>query len=133
VKLQEERKFETIDNGLRALLPEIWVDYFLKRLCIDAKKKMCEMSKTERNAIKSLLKSMSFEISGHRSLNEGIVTQGGIHLSQIDPITFVCKSIPNLYFAGEVLDLHAETGGYNIQAAFTGGALSARDVVSRCE
>jgi hypothetical protein len=54
-----------------------------------------------------------------------------VHLSEINPQTFQCKSFTNLYLAGEVLDLHAETGGYNIQAAFTGGALSARDIAQR--
>lgn len=131
LSLQDERGKEAVESGLRALLPQVWIDYLLKRLNIDGQKKLLELSKTEKTLLKTTLKSLRFEISGHRSLNEGIVTQGGVHLSQVDPITFVCKSIENLYFAGEVLDLHAETGGYNIQAAFTGGSLAARDVVTR--
>lgn len=129
--LQNERGKEAVETGLRALLPQVWIDYLLKRLVIDPQKKMLELSKAEKTLLKATLKSLRFEISGHRSLNEGIVTQGGVHLSQVNPITFACKSIENLYFAGEVLDLHAETGGYNIQAAFTGGSLAARDVVAR--
>jgi predicted Rossmann fold flavoprotein len=129
--LQNERAKESVENALRGILPQVWIDYLLKRLNIDGQKKMIELGKSEKILVRNTLKNLHFEISGHRSLNEGIVTQGGVHLSQVDPITFACKSIPNLYFAGEVLDLHAETGGYNIQAAFTGGTLAARDVVSK--
>lgn len=131
ITLQNERGKESVENALRGILPQVWIDYLLKRLNIDGQKKMIGLAMSEKVLIRNTLKNLHFDISGHRSLNEGIVTQGGIHLSQVDPITFACKAIPNLYFAGEVLDLHAETGGYNIQAAFTGGSLAARNVVSK--
>jgi predicted Rossmann fold flavoprotein len=129
--LKIERKKDNYKNALRSLLPSAWVEYFLLNLGYDENQIMENMPKEERKQIKVMLKCVPLVINGYRKLSEGIVTQGGVHLSEINPKTFQCKSFTNLYLAGEVLDLHAETGGYNIQAAFTGGALSARDIAQR--
>jgi hypothetical protein len=75
------------------------------------------------------MKHFTVKISGYRSFEEAIVTQGGVHLKEIEPATLRSKYIPNLYFAGEVLDLAADTGGYNLQAAFSTGWCAAEGII----
>jgi predicted flavoprotein YhiN len=72
------------------------------------------------------LKDFQFEITGHRPLAEAIITAGGVNLAEIDPRTLGSRKIQGLFFAGEVLDLDADTGGYNLQAAFSTGWLAGK-------
>ena len=72
------------------------------------------------------LKSLSIDIKGFRPLNEAIVTQGGVKTSEINPSTMESKIVKGLYFAGEVIDVDAYTGGYNLQIAFSTGALAGK-------
>jgi predicted flavoprotein YhiN len=67
------------------------------------------------------LKDLRFNVIGHRSFRQAIITAGGVDLKQVDPRSMASRLVPGLYFAGEVLDLDADTGGYNLQAAFSTG------------
>ena len=79
----------------------------------------------------NLLKELRFEVTGHGSWEEAIVTAGGVSLKDIDPRTMASKKIDNLYFAGEVIDLDANTGGYNLQIAFSTGWLAGESAARR--
>ena len=81
-------------------------------------------SKEQRGALVDILKGLELEIKGFRPLNEAIVTQGGVKTNEINPSTMESKKIKGLYFAGEVIDVDAYTGGYNLQIAFSTGALA---------
>ena len=74
--------------------------------------------------MRTWLKDFRFQITGHRSFDQAIITAGGIDLSEVDPRTMASHLIDGLYFAGEVLDIDADTGGYNLQAAFSTGWLA---------
>jgi len=77
------------------------------------------------------LKDFRLEVTRHRSFNEAIVTAGGVSTQEVDPATLQSRLIKGLYFAGEVLDLDADTGGYNLQAAFSTGWLAGRSAAQR--
>jgi hypothetical protein len=78
----------------------------------------------QRKKLRHWLKHFCVQISAHRPLEEAIVTAGGVDVREVDPRTMQSRKIPGLYFAGEVLDLQADTGGYNLQAAFSTGWLA---------
>jgi hypothetical protein len=82
------------------------------------------MSGKERKAIVSLLKDLKFTITGHRGFKEAVITAGGVALDEINPKTLESKLKKGLYFAGEVINLDANTGGYNLQIAFSTGWLA---------
>ena len=77
------------------------------------------------------MKSMKLTITGTRPIEEAIVTAGGISVKEVNPSTMESKKVAGLYFAGEVLDIHAFTGGYNLQAAFSTGHLAAESAAGR--
>jgi predicted flavoprotein YhiN len=79
----------------------------------------------------SWLKDFRFEIRGHRSFSQAIVTAGGVHTREVDPRSMESRKVAGLYFAGEVLDVDADTGGYNLQAAFSTGWLAGRSAARR--
>lgn len=95
---------------------------------IDKYKKCNAITKEERHAILDITKSMKIKISGTRGFDEAIITHGGISLKDIDPKTMESKLVKNLYFAGEVLDLDAFTGGFNLQIAFSTGYAAGQTV-----
>ena len=95
---------------------------------IDPDKKVNEISKGEREGLVNLLKKLPVTLNGTRQWNEAIVTKGGISTKDINPSTMESKIIKNLYFAGEVLDLDALTGGYNLQIAWSTGALAGKSI-----
>ena len=78
----------------------------------------------ERNRFVDVLKGMTFEIASTRSFNEAIITQGGINVKDINPATMESKLVQGLFFAGEVIDIDALTGGYNLQLAWSTGYLA---------
>ena len=86
--------------------------------------KVNEITKEQRKAFVETLKSLSLEVTGFRPIREAIVTQGGICVNEINPSTMESKKIKGLYFAGEIIDVDAYTGGYNLQIAFSTGALA---------
>jgi hypothetical protein len=93
-------------------------------LNLDPEKECSQVSAKERKQIKNLLKSLEFPISSHRSFAEAIITSGGISTKEISPNTMESKIVSGLYFAGEIIDLDAETGGYNLQIAYSTGWLA---------
>ncbi len=111
-------------NIFRNWLPSSMIPVFIELLEIDPEKECHQVTSAERKKIRFLLKNLSFNITGHRSFKEAIITAGGISLNEISPKTMESKLVKGLYFAGEVIDLDAETGGYNLQIAYSTGWLA---------
>jgi predicted Rossmann fold flavoprotein len=118
-----KRQFQTI---LKDLLPRKLIPVCIELVGIPARKPAHQISTGERQHLRTWLKDFRLSISGHRSFKEAIVTAGGVDLREIDPRTMGSKLVDGLYFAGEVLDLDADTGGYNLQAAFSTGWLAGK-------
>lgn len=108
---------------LSTLLPSSFILFFMKKSKI-SNKKMSEISKSERNLIITLLKKFDFTIKSLDNINVSIITSGGVDIKQINAKTCESKLQPNLYFIGEVLDVDALTGGYNLQIAWSTGYLA---------
>ncbi len=121
------RAGEPAASVLRALLPREMVQVCLEANGIDPKKPAGEISNQERRALRTWLKDFRLTVTGHRSFDEAIVTAGGVDLREIDPRTMESRMTRGLFIAGELLDLHADTGGYNLQAAFSTGWLAGQD------
>lgn len=111
-------------NSLNELLPQKLIPFVINMSNIPENKKVNEITKEERKKIVSILKDFSFELDGLRPLEEGIVTKGGIDVKEIDPSTMKSKIINNLSFCGEIIDVDAFTGGYNVQIAFSTGVIA---------
>ena len=95
---------------------------------IDPDKKINEISKEERQQFVHLIKNLPLTITGTRSFAEAIITQGGVKVKEINPSTMESKKISGLYFAGEVLDVDAVTGGFNLQVAWSTGYLAGSSI-----
>ena len=121
--LNEQGK-KKIGNIFRGLLPASMIPVFLEILKLDPQKEGHQITSKERKQIRNLLKNMRFNIRGHRSFKEAIITAGGVSTKEIVPKTMESKLISGLYFAGEMINLDAETGGYNLQIAFSTGWLA---------
>jgi hypothetical protein len=113
-----------LSSVLRGLLPSSMVPVFIELLDFDDQRQINSVTKEERAKLISLLKAFPFTITGLRDYNEAIVTQGGVSVKDIDPSTLKCKNINGLSFVGEVLDLDAFTGGFNLQIAWSTGYLA---------
>ncbi len=113
-----------IGNIFRNWLPASMVPVFIEMLELDPDKECHQISGKERKQIWHLLKNMRFEISHNRSFKEAIITAGGVITNEIRPKTMESKLVSGLYFAGEMIDLDAETGGYNLQIAYSTGWLA---------
>ena len=125
-------KNRTMENALTDLLPRSMIPVILRRLEIDAELQANSLTRQKRRALVELLKAFSVEITGKRPVAEAIITSGGIKVSEIDPKTMQSKLIPGLYFAGEVIDCDAYTGGFNLQIAWA-TAFAAGMAVSTAE
>ena len=97
------------------------VPVFLEMAQIPPEKKVREISRQERHRMTELMKGLTMNIRGVRGFEEAIITRGGVHVKEINPATMESKKIKNVYFAGELLDVDAETGGYNLQIAWSTG------------
>lgn len=117
------RQFHTL---LKSLLPQLLIPVCIDLTGIPAEKLGHQITSEERRRLRSWLKDFRLEVSGHRPLSEAIITAGGVALRDVDPRTMASRRVPGLYFAGELLDLDADTGGYNLQAAFSTGWLAGR-------
>jgi predicted Rossmann fold flavoprotein len=113
-------------NLLKELLPLKMIDVFVARSGIPADKPGHQISAEERLRVRELLHDFRLAIVGHRPLEEAIVTAGGVDTRQVDPRTMASRLVKGLYFAGEVLNVQADTGGYNLQAAFSTGYVAGR-------
>lgn len=111
-------------NALNDLLPSKIIYPFLDRTNIDTNKKVNQLTRDERETVLSLLKEYNFTVSDYASFDQGIVTSGGVDVNQIKPSTMESKLIEGLYFAGEVIDVDAYTGGFNLHIAFATGYLA---------
>lgn len=110
-----------LGNIFRNWLPSSMIPVFIELLEIDSEKECHQVSASERKKIRYLLKNLRFKITGHRSFKEAIITAGGIPTKEIYPKTMESKFVKGLYLAGEIIDLDAETGGYNLQIAWSTG------------
>ena len=113
-----------LKNALDKLLLRALIPVVIEKSGLDGDKKVNELTKEERRILGHTIKYMPFSIIGLRSWDEAIVTKGGVSVKEIDPGTMESKLIGGLYFAGEVLDLDALTGGFNLQIAWSTGYLA---------
>ena len=114
----EMYKNRSMENALTDLLPRSMIPVVLRRLEIDPEMQANSLTKQKRRAMVELLKAFSVEITGKRPVAEAIITSGGVKVSEIDPKTMESKIVPGLYFAGEIIDCDAYTGGFNLQIAW---------------
>ncbi len=117
-------------NSLDALLPKKLIPYVVEVSGIPPRKKVNTITKEERLGFARLLKSLEFEVVGTRPIDEAIVTSGGVSVKEINPKTMMSKLVEDLYFAGEVIDVDALTGGYNLHIAMATGALAGASAAS---
>lgn len=120
----EEMKNKSLSNSLDKLLPKSLIPVVISLSGIEPERKVHEIRKEERKALVNLLKNFTLTLTGLRGFNEAIITHGGINVKEIDPGTMESKLINNLYFAGEILDVDAVTGGFNLQIAWSTGYLA---------
>lgn len=121
--LQEGAR-QQVRTALHALLPARLLEIVLERAQINGALPVGELSKPMRLRLVETLKALPLTVSGARGLNEAVVTRGGVRLKDVNASTMESKLVRGLYFAGEVLDLDATTGGYNLQIAWSTGALA---------
>ena len=117
----EEFKNKEFKNSLNKLLPQKLIPVIIELSGINENKKVNEITKVERQKLVNLLKKFEIIINGFRPVEEAIVTAGGIDIKQINPKTMESKIIKGLYFAGEIIDVDAYTGGFNLQIAYSTG------------
>lgn len=122
-----ENKNRDLINSLQALLPQKLIEVVINRSGIDGRTKCNSITKKQREALLSVLKNFTVEINDFRSLNEAIVTRGGVSVKEINPKTMESKIVKGLFFAGEVIDVDAYTGGFNLQIAFATARLAAEN------
>lgn len=115
-------------NSLDDLLPKKLIPIIIKRSMIKEDKKVNKITKEERKRLTSLIKEFTLSVKGLRPIEEAIVTAGGVDTKEIDPSTMKSKIINNLSFAGEVIDVDAFTGGYNVQIALSTGYISGSNI-----
>lgn len=115
---------------LKLLLPNKIIPYFLRLTNIKGEQKIKHLNKQEIKNITDLLKDFRLKISSLSDFSHAIITSGGVDIKEINPQTMESKLIPGLFFAGEVIDLDAETGGYNLQAAFSTAYVAGKSVIN---
>lgn len=115
----DEQKNKSFKNSLDKLLPKKLIPVIIDLCGVNPEKKVNEISKSERLKLVTLLKNFELTLTGLRGFNEAIVTQGGVNVKEINPATCESKIIKNVYYVGEVLDVDAVTGGFNLQIAWS--------------
>ena len=120
-------------NALGALLPSKMIEPFIDYVGIPERKKVNLITKEERKRIGAALKSLKIPITRPRPIEEAIITSGGVSVKEISPKTMESKLVPNLYFAGEIIDVDAYTGGFNLQIAFSTGYLAGKSAAEKYE
>ena len=114
-------KNKMFKNSLDKLLPQKMINPIIELSEVDAEKKVNEITKKEREKLVEVIKNLKLTIKGFRPIEEAIITSGGINIKEINPSTMESKKISGLYFAGEVIDVDAYTGGFNLQIAYSTG------------
>ena len=123
-----ENRNSYFKNSLSRLLPAKMIPVIVELSEIDEKKQVNNITKEERNRLVNLLKGLTFKVESLRGFNEAIITKGGVSVKEINPGTMEAKKVKGLFFAGEVLDLDAVTGGYNLQIAWSTGYLAGMEI-----
>ena len=124
-----KKQFQTL---LKGLLPQKLIPVCVSQVGIPAEKVCNQITAKERKRLRAWLKDFRLTVTGHRGYRQAIVTAGGVALDEVDPRTMASRRVAGLYLAGEVLDLDADTGGYNLQAAFSTGWLAGRSAAQYC-
>ena len=124
----EEQKNTCVGNALSAVLPRSLIPVMLRLAELPGERKCHSVSKEQRRRLGALLKRLPLTVSGFRPLSEAIVTAGGVSVREISASTMESKLVSGLYFAGEVLDVDAYTGGFNLQIAFSTGTLAGETI-----
>lgn len=119
-----ENQNKIFENSLNKLLPSKMISSVIKLSGIDPGKRVNLITRQERNTLVKLLKEFPVHIIGNRGYNEAIITRGGVSVKEINPSTMESKRIKGLYFAGEMIDVDAYTGGFNLQIAWSTGHLA---------
>lgn len=127
----EENKNKQFKNVLGGLFPAKLIPVMIEKSGIDAEKKVHEITKEERTAFVQLIKDLQLNITGTRSYSEAVITKGGITTKEVNPSTMESKKVGGLYFAGEILDLDALTGGFNLQIAWSTGWLAGQSAAEK--
>lgn len=117
----EQEKNRQFKNSLGRLLPAKMIPVVLRRSGISPEKQVNEITRQERANLVECIKAMEFTITGLRPFSEAVITQGGVCVKEVNPSTMESKKMPGLFFAGEVLDVDAVTGGFNLQIAWSTG------------
>lgn len=117
----EQEKNKEFKNSLNGLLPSKMIEPMIELSGIDRNKKVNSITKIERKNLVKLLKNFEITLRGFRPIEEAIITSGGISTKEIDPKTMESKLVQGLYFAGEIIDVDAYTGGFNLQIAYSTG------------
>lgn len=123
-----ENQNRNFSNALGELLPSKMIPIVVKRSAITPDLKVNSITREQRKNLVNLMKNFEVKISGFRPISEAIITSGGIKVSEIDPATMKSKLVKDLYFAGEIIDVDAHTGGYNLQIAFSTGYAAAQGI-----
>ena len=123
----DEFKNKDFINSLSKLLPQKIIEPLVMLSDIDGRKKVNEITREERRSFLSLLKAIPLTVTGTRPVSEAIVTKGGISVKEINPSTMESKIVKGLFFAGEIIDVDAYTGGFNLQIAFSTGYVAGQN------
>ena len=127
----EQFKNKHIINALDELLPKALIPVIIRLSQIPEHKAVNSITKEERHALIKTIKELTVSVKGFRPIDEAIITSGGIKVSEINPSTMESKIIENLYFAGEIIDVDAYTGGFNLQIAYSTGYLAAISILEK--
>ena len=127
----EEFKNKQFKNSLSLLLPNKLIDVIIPLSSINSEKQVNSITKEERQNLVNLIKNLTFTVTKPAPYNQAVITKGGIDIKEINPSTMESKLIKNMYFAGEVLDLDALTGGFNLQIAWSTGYLAGKSASER--
>lgn len=123
-----EFRLKVFKNALDKLLPKSLIPVFVLKTGIAPEKKVVDLSKADFQKILTLMKAFDLKIAGLRGFEEAVITRGGVSVKEIDPKTMESKKVKNVYFAGEVIDIDALTGGYNLQIAWSTGFVAGSSV-----
>ena len=116
----------SMENALTDLLPRSMIPVVLRRIGVEGSLQANSFTRQNRRALVELLKNFTLEITGKRPVAEAIITSGGVKCGEIDPKTMESKKVPGLYFAGEIIDCDAYTGGFNLQIAWATGVAAGK-------
>lgn len=123
----QEQKNKDFINSLGALLPKKMIPVIVNLSGISPNTKVNEITREQRHNLVNILKNLTFTVKKFRPVTEAIITSGGVNVKEINPSTMESKLVPGIYFAGEVIDVDAYTGGFNLQIAFSTGYLAGKN------